>query len=735
MAKSRFVGYIRKSISRRLALGISMVLFGILLISGVAVMIGTSSNFKKVLNDYIDATVDKYTESTSKIILTEYTICTELQSIMEHYDEIPASSRRSYMDKMLQDVLRKNEGLVDAWCVWEPNALDGLDSRYANTKNHDSTGRYIPYWTKVGDKIECTPLTDYVGSFWYENPLKSPTGILIDPNPYEVGGETIWVCGVAFPILDKKGHPVGVVGIDMSLGTLSTMLKSAKIFDSGYLTLISDSGLKAVGFNEEDEGVIDVDFEAEKTKGLFANAKTSLGSFQFVSKERNINYFKIINPFKVNDAKEVWFVGINVPLKEMNRIMLVFRLVIIIIFGVVLFLASLVSYLVIRTLSKEINLGVDAMKNIAQGDGDLTVRMKIRSEDELGQMYTYFNKTMEKIHGSIKDVSEATHSLETQGRSLQDSMNDTAASANEITANIESVNRQVQQQGNEVRLATTSINQINDNVKNLIRDIQEQSASVTESSSAIEEMVANIQSVTNVLVKNSDSITKLKEFSENGNDSIQHTVESTLKIKEQSETLLETSNVIQNIAHQTNLLAMNAAIEAAHAGEAGAGFSVVADEIRKLAEDSNTQGKKISINFKEILETIGNVTNAVMAMQEIFNRIYDFTNKVAEQETVIMHAMQEQSEGGSQVLEAIKQINEITVNVKHGGDSMETESVSVNDKMNSLLRLTEEITQSMSEMQAGIESINKSINVVNDLTHQNTTSITSLGGAVSKFKV
>ena len=732
---AKLTGYIRKSLSRRLAFGIGLVLFIILITSGVVVMIGTSSNYKKLLGNYVDATIDKYTESTSKIILTEYTICTELQSVMERFYEIPAASRRTYMNEILKDVLKNNEGLVDSWCVWEPNALDGMDAKYANTKYHDETGRYIPYWTKVGDKIECTPLTDYVGSFWYENPLKSPTGILIEPNLYEVGGKTIWVCGVAFPIHDKEGRPIGVVGIDMSLDTLSSMLKSAKIFDTGYLSLISDSGLKAVGFNEEDEGNIDADFSSEKTKALFSNAKTTLQPFVCISKERNTNYFRVINPFKINDAKEIWFVGLNIPLKEMNRILLVFRLVIIVIFAFVLILTSLVSYLVIRSFSKEIKLGVDAMKNIAQGDGDLTVRMKVRSEDELGQMYTYFNKTMEKIHGSISEVTEATHNLETQGRSLQDSMNDTAASANQITANIESVNRQIQQQGNEVKLATSSINQINDNVKELIRDIQEQSASVTESSSAIEEMVANIQSVTNVLVKNSDSITKLKEFSENGNDSIQNTVASTIKIKEQSETLLETSNVIQNIAHQTNLLAMNAAIEAAHAGEAGAGFSVVADEIRKLAEDSNTQGKKISSNFKDILETVGDVTNAVMAMQEIFKQIYDFTNKVSEQESLIMHAMQEQSEGGSQVLEAIKQINEITVNVKQGGSSMESESISVNDKMNSLLRLTEEITQSMSEMQAGIESINKSINVVNDLTHQNTMSINSLGDAVGKFKV
>ena len=529
--------HFNSSISNQLSSRIGFVIMVMLLLGGLTVMLVTSSSYKKITNNYIASTVDKYTESTSKIVLTEYTICTELQTVMEHYYEIPSQSRRKFMDELLKEVLRKNEGLVDAWCVWEPNALDGLDSRYVNAPYHDETGRYIPYWTKVDGVIDCCALTDYVGGFWYENPLRSPTGILIDPNPYEVGGQTIWVCGVAFPIKDRNGKAIGVVGIDMSLDTLSEMLKSAKIYQNGYISLISDSGLKAVSYSNEDEGDIDFNFANGKTQNLFASAKETLQTFQYQKKERGIKYLTIQKPFRINDAKEVWFVGMNVPLREMNRPLMVLRIMIIVIFAAILILATLISLLVIRSLSKEINKGVDAMKNIAQGDGDLTVRMTIKNQNELGQMYSYFNKTMEKIQTSIKQVTDSSVSLGTYGMALQDSMSDTAASANQITANIESVNRQIQQQGLEVQDATKSINQINDSVKNLINDIQNQASSVTESSSAIEEMVANIRSVTNVLIKNSDAIKSLKDFSEDGRTRIDSTVISTLKIKEQSETL------------------------------------------------------------------------------------------------------------------------------------------------------------------------------------------------------
>ncbi len=727
--------FLKKSISRQLSISIGVSLFVLLVLCGLLIAFNVNKGFSSVSESYLDSTASHYAESTGKILSVEYSICSTLQTALEQYEALPVRSRRSFINDLLRETLVDNESLVDAWTVWEPDALDGLDDEFANTENHDETGRFIPYWTRVGSLIECTALTDYVGGSWYEDPLRSPVGILIDPNPYEVGGQTIWVCGVAFPVRNKAGKAVGVVGIDMSLSTLSDMLKSAVLYDTGYLSLISATGLKAVDYDESEEGQIDSEFSGGSTSALFAEGARTLKSFQYESERNGVRLIKRVVPLKVQIAREIWYLGVNVPVAEVQKSSMIIMRFIVSSFVITLIVTIVLAYFIIRSMIREMNKGVLAMRNIAQGDGDLTVRMEVLSENELGKMYTYFNQTMEKIQNSLRTVKDSSENLQQQSGNLENNISDTAAAANQITSNVESVNRQIRQQENGVRETTDSLSKISTVVDSLTDSINKQSSSVNQSSSAIEEMVANIRSVTEILNKNTDSIKQLEKSSETGRVNVEGTVAATMKIKEQSELLLDASDVIQNIAEQTNLLAMNAAIEAAHAGEAGKGFSVVADEIRKLAEDSNAQGKSITENLKEVISSIEEVSTSTVAVQNVFNEIYNLSQRVAQQELTILSAMQEQSEGGNQVLEAIKEIKDISVNVNRGSSDMQKETDAVNAQMDSLMRLTEEITASMEEMSLGLESINKAINQVNDLTHKNRENIVELGSAVGKFRV
>lgn len=730
------MNFISKSLTRQLTLYVGLALFTLLslCIAFITRMVNTS--FTDISKNYLISTAERYGESTAKILTMEYNIAKTLQASLERYEDIPEAERRTYINNLLKHTLELNPDLVDAYCVWKADALDSFDHLYKNyDETYDETGRLIPYWTYDGSKIECCALTDYEGSFWYEEPMKKNKGILIQPNLYEVGGTMMWVCGVAFPIHNSKGQIMGMLGVDMSLNSLSSILKEAKLYESGYLSLIAHTGLIAVTKNSKDEGQLSKDFSSKETAALFTKSAKDKTPFPINGIEDNKKITKYYKPFTVGDADEVWFLGVNVPTKEVYRSGTKIVANVVIIFHLTLIAVILLSYFIIRRVSKDLHKGELAMKNIAQGDGDLTVRMEVKNSNELGRMYTYFNETMKKLQNSISQVKNVSITMQDQSVDLSDNMNDTAAAANQITANIESVNRQIQLQGQNVMEATESMSSVKSSVENLVSDIQSQSSCVVESSSAIEEMVANIRSVTGILEKNSDTIKALETSSGSGRSSVEGTVLATDKIKQQSETLLEASNIIQNIASQTNLLAMNAAIEAAHAGDSGKGFSVVADEIRKLAEDSNEQGKTITNNLTEVLKSINEVADSTNKLQEIFSEIYGLAQQVAQQELTIMNAMQEQSEGGTQVLEAIKKINDITENVRSGGHTMQDESNAVNEKMEHLARLTDEIMASMEEMALGMENINNSINSVNDLTRKNSSNIEILGTTVDKFKV
>ena len=426
---------------------------------------------------------------------------------------------------------------------------------------------------------------------------------------------------------------------------------------------------------------------------------------------------------------------LNDKVGEIYQIGTMYKNIIIVLIIVALIAGVLLSVTIISSIAKPIVRVADTLKDIAQGEGDLTRTVNIKSSDEVGDLAKYFNQTLEKIKHLVIIIKNEAQKLSDIGNDLSNNMAQTAAAVNEITANIQSIKQRVINQSASVTETNATMEQVTVNINKLNVNVENQTHNVSQASAAIEEMVANIGSVTDTLVKNGANVLTLREASEVGHTGLSEVATDIQEIARESEGLLEINAVMENIASQTNLLSMNAAIEAAHAGEAGKGFAVVADEIRKLAESSSEQSKTISTVLKKIKESIDKITHSTQNVLNKFEAIDSNVKTVSEQEENIRHAMEEQGQGSKQILDGIEKVTEITRNVKNGSQEMLVGAQEVIKESQNLERVTEEITSGMNEMANGADQINIAVHQVNDLSGKNRDGIDSLMKEVARFKV
>jgi methyl-accepting chemotaxis protein len=368
-------------------------------------------------------------------------------------------------------------------------------------------------------------------------------------------------------------------------------------------------------------------------------------------------------------------------------------------------------------------------------EGDIGKQLMLPPGDEMGEIAGHLDKTLENLKHLVMIIQNEAEAVDDIGVDLSANMDRTAIAMNEINAAVRHIQHQITAQSGSIDVTNDAIERITGNVNKLSMEIDVQSTNVSQSSTAIEEMLANIESVTRISRTNSENVSNLTEASEAGRASLEAMAKDIQEIAKESEGLLQINAVLENIASQTNLLSMNAAIQAAHAGEAGKGFAVVASEIRKLAESSANQSSTISTVLKKIRDSMAIISNATGQVLAKFEAIDISVKTVSNQEEQIRSAMEEQSSGSRQILEAVEKLNEITRSVKSGSAEMLKESEEIYNQGKNLRLVTAEITDRMGEMAYRSGEVNSSVNHVNTISRKNRSNIDILREAITQFTI
>jgi len=664
-------------------------------------------------------------------------------AVMGDFENTPAEQRRDVFDDILLSVIQDQPNFMRIAAIFKPNVLDGMDARNIGRPGSTPTGQYAMTWGRDTGQIIATPNLNVTETMAHLNGPNASKDRVEDPQPFTILGKQSYVFRLGVPIVhDRTQEVIGSVTCLLTIdGVQPQVEKTIKETDGIVaMSIYTNTGFILGNLVPARIGKKLVDAETVYGKQVQeANDAVLKGEeIQFpnlYSQTLKSNVSIDLMPFQVGNSDVTWTIMLaaddDYVLKEINQI----TVFVLIVSVFALVISALIVYFTLHFTTKPIVHVADTLKDISEGEGDLTRHIDTNSKDEIGDLAHYFNKTLEKIKNLVLIIKKEAAGLQTIGNDLASNMTETAAAVNEITANIQSIKGRVISQSASVTETNATMEQVIANINKLNSHVDNQSRNVSQASSAIEEMVANISSVTQTLVKNSENVNVLKEASEVGRNGLQEVATDIQEISRESEGLLEINAVMENIASQTNLLSMNAAIEAAHAGEAGKGFAVVADEIRKLAESSSEQSKTIGTVLKKIAESIKKITVSTDNVLKRFEAIDTGVKTVADQEANIRNAMEEQGEGSRQVLQSATSLNELTQMVKSGSEEMLEGSKEVMNESRNLERVTQEITGGMNEMATGADQVNAAVHNVNDISTKNRQSIEALIKEVSRFKV
>lgn len=562
-------------------------------------------------------------------------------------------ANRDIQSQMLKDILINSEQCVTSWAIWDPNAFDGKDNEFTTPNN--PSGRFLPWYIRNSDgtiedlsdmENEADDVSDY-----YLLPKEKMAPVIIEPYTDTVDDAEVLMTSIVYPLI-MNNEFLGVVGMDISLESISGIVNAIRPYDDGYARLISHGGLYVT---HDDASLLMSGVKESQILGGIQNSESA----SFVSDDGK-NYITL-TPIMLDETDAPWMLEVVVPYEKALAPVRALQYLIIGLFAGTFILLCVVFSFVAGSISKSISLLAVAAGRLAAGDTN--ARVRITDKNEIGQLAASF----EKMRSTIERLTQDMHML---SRAVQEERLDVSADPTAYEGQYRTL---VEQMNGAIDAIKTLLGTLKESVADLAGSSSqitsgslELAQGATEQAAAIEQIFANVTSLSEQTRINADRTVTANELASQvyletraSSEKMERLVEAVENISDASRNVAKIIRSIDDIAFQTNLLALNAAVEAARAGNAGRGFAVVAEEVKNLATRSAASAKETTALIADSIERAADGVELVRATQETLIGIEKSINDAADIIAEIANSNIRQSEAISDVNSSIAQVSQV----------------------------------------------------------------------------